>query len=141
MMLRRLLLKLSTVLLLLATAGQPGSAADIPPLPVKMVVVACFETGADTGDAPGEFQFWVEREHLDDVIPIRGALHPVRRNKAGLYGLVPGDTGHMGSTAGEALTAFVLDPRFDFRHTYWLFTGISGVDPKVGTVGTAAWAS
>ncbi len=129
------------VVLLLAMAGQSGSAADTVPIPVKMVVVACFETGNDTGDAPGEFQFWVEREHLDEAIPVRGALHPVRRNKAGLYGLVPGNVDHMVNSSGEALTAFVLDPRFDFRHTYWLFTGISGVDPKAGTIGTAAWAT
>ena len=106
-----------------------------------MVVVACFETGNDTGDAPGEFQFWVEREHLDEVIPVRGALHPIRRNKAGLYGLVPGNAGHMVNASAMALEAFVLDRRFDFRHTYWLFTGISGTDPRIATIGSAACAS
>ncbi len=126
------------LLLLLLLAGRPAFAAAIP---VRMVVVATFETGRDTGDAPGEFQFWVEREHLDEVIPERGALHPIRRGKSGLYGLVPGDADHMTDEAPEALTAFVLDPRFDFRRTYWLFTGISGTDPRVATIGTAAWAS
>ncbi len=27
----------------------------------KVIIVATFEVGADTGDKPGEFQFWVER--------------------------------------------------------------------------------
>jgi len=27
------------------------------PIPVKVVVVAMFERGADTGDEPGEFQY------------------------------------------------------------------------------------
>ncbi len=40
----------------------------------------------------------------------------------------------------ENLTAFLLDPRFDFSKTYWLFTGISGADPQVASVGSAAWA-
>jgi purine nucleoside permease len=40
----------------------------------------------------------------------------------------------------ENLTPFVLDARFDFSKTYWLFTGISGVDPQVASVGSAAWA-
>ena len=129
----------ATLLLLgWAVLTQRASAA---PIPVRMVVVATFETGRDTGDAPGEFQFWVEREHMGEVIPERGALHPIRRNRRGLYGLVPGDAGHMVDAAGEALCAFVLDPRFDFRKTYWLFTGISGTDPRVATIGTAAWAS
>jgi purine nucleoside permease len=30
--------------------------------------------------------------------------------------------------------------RFDFSKTYWLFTGISGADPQVASVGSAAWA-
>jgi purine nucleoside permease len=40
----------------------------------------------------------------------------------------------------ENLTPFLLDPRFDFKRTYWLFTGISGADPQVASVGSAAWA-
>lgn len=118
-----------------------GSAMAAPkPVEVKMVVVANFETGADTGDAPGEFQFWAEREHLDEVIPIRGALHPLRRNRSGLYGIVWGGTGSMIGGCAEQLEALVLDPRFDFRKTYWLFTGISGTDPRIASVGSAAWA-
>jgi purine nucleoside permease len=96
---------------------------------VKMVVVANFENGADAGDKPGEFQFWVEREHLDQTVSIRGATRPIRHNAQGLYGLLL-----------ENLTPFVLDPKYDFSKTYWLFTGISGVDPQVASVGSAAWA-
>jgi purine nucleoside permease len=104
-------------------------AADLKPTPVRMVVVANFENGKDIGDKPGEYQFWVEREHLDETIAVRGATGVIRRNPQGLYGLLL-----------ENLTAFVLDPRFDFSKTYWLFTGISGVDPQVASVGSAAWA-
>ena len=28
-----------------------------------------FETGKPTGDEPGEFQFWIERQKLDQVLP------------------------------------------------------------------------
>ena len=97
--------------------------------PVRVVVVANFENGADTGDKPGEYQFWVEREHLDETLKVRGAKGVVRRNKQGLYGLLL-----------ENLTPFLLDPRFEFDKTYWLFTGISGADPEVASVGSAAWA-
>jgi purine nucleoside permease len=107
-----------------------GEGATRPPaIPVKMVIVANFENGADFGDKPGEYQFWVEREHLDETLPVRGARGVVRRNKMGLYGLLL-----------ENLTPFLLDPRFDFSKTYWLFTGISGADPEVASVGSAAWA-
>jgi purine nucleoside permease len=108
--------------------GTQTHAADAP-IPVKMVVVANFENGKDSGDKPGEFQLWVEREQLTETIPVRGATRPIRRNSAGLYGLLL-----------ENLVPFLLDPRFDFSKTYWLFTGISGVDPQLASVGSAAWA-
>jgi len=102
-----------------------ANAADAP----RVVVVANFENGEETGDKPGEYQFWVEREHLDETLAVRGATRPIRRNTQGLYGLLL-----------ENLWPFMLDPRFDFSKTYWLFTGISGVDPQVASVGSAAWA-
>ena len=138
------LLALATLPAHPARAAQPPVPPLPPPLPdrlaVKVIVVANFEPGNDTGDAPGEFQFWAEREHLDEVIPIRGALHPLRRNADGLYGMVWGDTGSMFGRPAEQLMALLLDPRLDFTKTYWLFTGISGVDPNVASVGSAAWS-
>lgn len=84
--------------LLQATVISPAAATEpavpalpaVQPIPVKAIVIANFEPGADTGDAPGEFQLWAEREHLDEVIPLKGALHPLRRNAQGLYGMVWG---------------------------------------------------
>ena len=145
--------RLSAALAALAVPSLPGAvpvagAAEpavpalprLAPIPVKVVVVANFEPGADTGDAPGEFQLWAEREHMDEQIAVRGVLHPLLRNKDGLYGIVWGSAGSLMSGVGEQLTALTLDPRFDFSKTYWLFTGISGVDPEVASVGSAAWS-
>jgi len=123
-------------------AAEPPvpSVPKVTPIPVKVIVIANFEPGADTGDAPGEFQLWAEREHLDEVIPLKGALHPLRRNAQGLYGMVWGSPDTMLGGVAEQLMALLVDPRFDFTKTYWLFTGISGVDPKVASVGSAAWS-
>lgn len=125
-----------------AMAGEPPVPAlpKVDPIPVKVVVVANFEPGEDMGDVPGEFQFWAEREHLDETIPFKGGLHPLRRNAEGLYGIRWGDTGSMFGGAAQQLMSLLIDPRFDFTKTYWLFTGISGVDPNVASVGSAAWA-
>jgi purine nucleoside permease len=126
--------------------SQQPAVPQLPPpavgrIQVKFVVVANFEPGEDTGDAPGEFQLWAEREHMDETIAIKGALHPLRRNKEGLYGIRWGSSGNLvAQDEVVSLTALVLDPRFDFSKTYWLFTGISGVDPNVASVGSAAWA-
>ena len=44
-----------------------AAVATAGPIKVKVVVVAMFERGEDTGDRPGEFQHWVEREGLTET--------------------------------------------------------------------------
>src|SRR5580658_4435200 len=86
------------------------------PIPVKVVVVAMFERGEDTGDAPGEYQLWVEREHLDRIFPSAG-YHHVRMNNDGVLGML---TGVGTAKAAASVMALGLDPRFDLSHAYWL---------------------
>lgn len=133
-------LALATIVPALAQEPPVPALPAVKPIPVKVIVIANFEPGADMGDAPGEFQLWAEREQLTEVIPVRGALHPLRRNAAGLYGMVWGSPDTMLGGVAEQLMSLLLDPRFDFTKTYWLFTGISGVDPELASVGSAAWS-
>ncbi len=106
-------------------------------IPVKVVVVTLFERGADTGDEPGEFQHWVEREKLDRVLPFPQGYRDLRMNRDGVLGIVTG----MGTArAAASIMALGLDPRFDLRKSYWLVAGISGIDPADGSLGSAAWA-
>jgi purine nucleoside permease len=108
------------------------------PLKVKVVIVAMFEVGGDTGDVPGEFQFWAERRKLDHVIPLPSAYHDVRADGNGSIGTVTG----MGTAkAATSIMALGLDPRFDFSQAYWLVAGIAGIDPNRGTVASAVWAN
>src|SRR5271170_7526134 len=61
------------------------------PIEIKVVVINMFEVGADTGDAPGEYQYWVEREHLDTVLPFPQGYHDLRLNpKTGVLGVLTG---------------------------------------------------
>jgi purine nucleoside permease len=142
----RLIALLGAFLLAAPPVSIAAAEPPVPPIPavaaipVKVIVIANFEPGEDMGDAPGEFQLWAEREKLTETIPIRGALHPLRRNADGLYGMVWGSPPTMIGGVSEQLMSLILDPRFDFTHTYWLFTGISGVDPELASVGSAAWA-
>jgi len=107
------------------------------PLPVKVVVVTMFERGADTGDQPGEFQFWVEREKLDRVLAFPQGYHDLRMNGDGVLGVV---TGIGTAKAAATIMALGLDPRFDLRKAYWVVAGIAGIDPADGSLGSAAWA-
>jgi purine nucleoside permease len=113
------------------------SAAAERRIPVKVVVVTMFELGADSGDAPGEFQFWVEREKLDRVLPFPQGYHDLRMNKNGVLGMV---TGVGTAKAAAGVMALGMDPRFDLRQAYWVVAGIAGIDPADGSLGSAAWA-
>src|SRR5579862_9174575 len=122
------------LLLALLTALSAGAEHRVP---VKVVVVTMFERGADTGDEPGEFQYWVEREKLDRVYRFPQGYRDLRMNRQGVLGVV---TGIGTAKAAATITALGSDPRFDLRNAYWLVAGISGIDPEDGSLGSAAWA-
>src|SRR5450432_4471599 len=129
-------MRLPQFLLMMTLAACCGTAAGRA-IPVKVVVVTMFERGADTGDEPGEFQFWVERNKLDRVISFPQGYHDLRMNREGVLGIL---TGVGTAKAAASIMALGLDPRFDLRKAYWLVAGIAGIDPADGSLGSAAWA-
>ena len=127
---------------LMLSASFAGSlfaqaTAPSPPIQIKVVVVTMFERGEDTGDTPGEFQLWVEREHLDQIVSVPAGYHHVRLNQDGVLGMV---TGVGTAKAAASVMALGLDPRFDFSRTYWIVAGIGGGDPADVSLGSAVWA-
>lgn len=108
------------------------------PIKVKVVVVSMFEVGEDTGDIPGEYQLWVEREHLDQIFPLPAGYHHVRMNKDGVLGLL---TGVATAKAAASVMALGLDSRFDLSKAYWIVAGIGGGDPADVSLGSAVWAN
>src|SRR5580704_5204549 len=66
----RVLAAVFTVMLLPALSAQAKTSSR--PWPIRAVIIATFEVGNDTGDTPGEYQFWVEREHLEEVVDFPG---------------------------------------------------------------------
>ncbi len=109
----------------------------VQPIRIKVVVVTMFERGEDTGDTPGEYQLWVEREHLDQVLPLPTGYHHVRLNTDGVLGMV---TGVGTAKAAASVMALGLDPRFDLSKAYWIVAGIGGGDPADVSAGSAVWA-
>ncbi len=113
------------------------TAVSPQPIHIKVVVVTMFERGEDTGDTPGEFQLWVEREHLDQLVPLPSGYHHVRLNREGVLGMV---TGVGTAKAAASVMALGLDPRFDLSKAYWIVAGIGGGDPADVSLGSAVWA-
>jgi purine nucleoside permease len=118
----------------LAVPAQSQAPAKIP---VKVVVLAMFEVGNDTGDFPGEFQHWAEGEHLTKRFALPSAYHDAMMNDDGVLGIV---TGIGTARASATVMALGSDPRFDLTHAYWLVAGIGGIDPQMGSLGSAVWS-
>ena len=119
--------------------GLPAMAADAAAtFPVKVVVVAMFEDGEDTGDGPGELQNWVERYPLKETIPFPAGQRQLRYNREReVLALV---TGVGTARAAASIMALGLDPRFDLRRAYWLVAGIAGANPDRAPLASAIWA-
>jgi purine nucleoside permease len=124
------------LILFLVLAFATPAAAQTRPIPIKVVVLTAFEIGADRGDVPGEFQLWVERYPLGAPTRVVGIEHPVHVGKDGVMGVVLGEFGR----ARTSMAALLGDPRFDFSRAYWIVAGIAGVDPRSGSIGSAAWS-
>ena len=113
----------------LSFAVSASAQTAAKPWPVRVVVVTTFQP---------EFTGWQQREHLDETVPFAGGVEPLRTNKEHtVLGMVSGMT-LVNATA--SMMALGLDPRFDLTHAYILINGIAGVDPKVASLGSAAWA-
>ncbi|MEZ5041655.1 MAG: purine nucleoside permease [Saprospiraceae bacterium] len=127
------------ILLLAVTACQsPTAPAALAKIPIKVVIVSMFEAGNDTGDRPGEFQFWVERLPLPASFPFPQGYRQLRYNPdLQVLGIMTG----IGNTKSAAsIMALGLDDRFDLSKAYWLVAGIAGIDPADAPTASAAWA-
>lgn len=134
----RFALALVTALCFWMGSARAQGAAVVAPIPVKVVVVTMFERGEDTGDIPGEYQLWVEREKLDRVIDMPAGYHHVRMNQDGVLGML---TGVGTAKAAASVMVLGLDARFDLSKAYWIVAGIGGGDPADVSLGSAVWAN
>ena len=123
---------LALILALLIPAG-----AFARPIPIKVVVLTTFETGASSAKTSGEFQAWAARYPLTTPVKVPGIEGRVLMSDDGVLGVVTG----MRARARESVAALLLDPNLDLSHAYWVIAGIAGVDPRAGSIGSAAWAN
>ncbi|AIO70977.1 purine-nucleoside phosphorylase [Burkholderia oklahomensis] len=99
--------------------------------PVKVMIITMFGP---------EGQAWLDRLGPWKNIAVPG-LSPdypdVHCNKQDVCVVTTG----MGyANAASTMMALTFSRRFDLRQTYFLISGIAGVDPASGTLGTAAWS-
>jgi purine nucleoside permease len=121
---------------LAAGVNVPAQTPTAAPIVVKVVVLTTFEIGADSGDAPGEFQFWHDRLKLDTRFTFAHHHDLFMNLHTSVLGMV---TGEGTANAGSAVVELAMDPRFDLSHAYWIVAGIAGIDPEDASIGSAVW--
>jgi purine nucleoside permease len=128
------------LILVLLLAGLAPIAAQAAPIPIKVVILTTFESGSTAGggngQGSGEFVFWANRFPLPHPLKVPGIEGRVLYSDDGVLGVVTGMRGR----ARESVSALLLDPELDLSHAYWIVAGIAGVDPRAGSIGSAAWA-
>ena len=126
------------LLLLIAALIAPSAALSAAkPMVVKVVVLTTFESGASAAKKSGEFQAWAERYPLTHPVKVPGIEGRVLASDDGVLGVVTG----MRARARDSMMALLLDPDLDLSHAYFVVAGIAGVDPRTGSIGSAAWAN
>ncbi len=120
---------ISLVLSLLAFSAH-SQTVDAPRA-LKVLIISMFEPEATP---------WIAPLKLTEKIGVPGLLpdSPALRCNIDDVCLMVTGMGH--ANVAASTMAVTLDPRFDLRRTYFLIAGIAGIDPAMGTVGTATWA-
>jgi purine nucleoside permease len=101
-------------------------------LALQSVILAAFEP--DAGPVPGELTHFIAREPLPETLPFPPGYRPLRLNRE--HGLLACATGVGAVRAAASVMALGLDPRFDLRGARILITGIAGIDPTRGSLGS-----
>ncbi len=109
----------------IARIGKPAARS------VKVMIITLFAPEADS---------WIKNLSLIDSIPVPGLSDrfPTVRCTVDDICLMTTDMGH--TNAAASAMAMVLSDKLDLSRTYFLVTGIAGIDPNVGSIGSAAWA-
>jgi purine nucleoside permease len=101
------------------------------PRAVKVLIISMFGPEGKT---------WLDHLGQTQAITVAG-LSPdypaVHCNRDDICVITTG-MGH--TNAAASMAALVYSKQFDLRKTYFLISGIAGIDPAQGTLGSAAWA-
>ncbi len=128
---------LRTFLLALLILAAPSFTAA-KPIEIRVVIVTTWEAEPGGQDKFGELHAWRSQWPLKTELPFPLGVHPLlydpQRHVLAIL------TGMATARAAASITALGADPRFDLSHAYWIVAGTAGVDPRVGSAGSAAWA-
>ena len=121
----------ASALACLAGCAAPSMPAASSPRPVKVMLVTMFAPEAEP---------WLKQLAITDSYRVPGLSADYPDVKCTADDICVMTTGMGHANAAASTMALVLNGQFDLRRTYFVVTGIAGIDPDVATIGSAAWA-
>jgi len=112
--------------------GASAASAAASGRPVKVMIVTMF--------AP-EGQAWLDRLGPWQAVAVPGLSPDYPAVRCNRHDVCVVTTGMGYANAAASTMALTFSTQFDLRRTYFLISGIAGVDPAQGTLGSAAWAT
>jgi purine nucleoside permease len=113
------------------TAIEQGGAKPAAVRQVKLLIITMFQAEADV---------WLKPLALDQETSVPGLSPDYPTVKCSAQDVCLMTTGMGHSNAAASVAALIFSRQFDLSQTYFLIAGIAGIDPKVGTIGSVAWA-
>jgi purine nucleoside permease len=105
---------------------------------VRVVIVTTWEVERGGQDVTGELHAWRTKWPFTTEMPFPVGVRPLfydpQRHVLAIL------TGMATARASASVMALGMDPRFDLSHAYWIVAGTAGVNPKIASAGSAAWA-
>jgi purine nucleoside permease len=141
MQLPKLCSQLVTALVFFACASAtplPGDgvlekrAAVIKP---KVFIIDMFGPDGDIWYGIPEFNLLAQNISVIGLSPLYPEVHCTKDGS-----VCQVVTGESEINAATSITSLVKSPKFDLTKTYFMIAGIAGVNPKVGTLGSVAFA-
>jgi purine nucleoside permease len=123
--------RIGIAMLLVLGGGAAGAGLAQERIPVKVMIVSMFgQEGAP----------WLAalKPTREVRVPGLSSDFPVVRCTASGVCQMTTDMGH--ANAAASMIALIYSGQFDLRRTYFLIAGIAGINPELGTIGTATWA-
>ena len=135
---RGVAVRLGTAIAAVALLMGAVSPAHAAPIEVRVVVVTTWEEISNGHDLRGELHAWLTKWPMATELPFPVGVHPLQYDpKTHVLAIL---TGMATARAASSIMALGMDPRFDLSHAYWIVAGTAGVDPKVASAGSTAWA-
>ena len=114
----------TSIIATLSRPAAPDSSATAP----RVLVITMFD---------GEAKPWLDGEAPTQNLALPGLAKAYPEVACSDDGLCMMTTGMGYANAASSIAALVFSGRFDLTKTYFLISGIAGVDPAMGTLGSA----